>query len=147
VRNYTKDIPYVWDEVENLITYESDIDIAKQYMLDSAREIVGSFMTSRYYLYLQRLEIRDLEGFIMKEPEIRMAFSDSGVRLQVIYFVRAEARRRIHSEITELIWRRFAEDRRVRIAYPHMELVRHKEKWKTEEQPIREAADADVEEF
>lgn len=127
VQNYTKDIPYVWDEVETLVTYESDVDVAQTHMQEAAREVIGSFMKSRYYLYLRRLEIRDLEGFIMREPEIRMAFSDSGVKLYVLYFVPAEARRRIRSEITELIWRRFMEDPRVGIAYPHVEVVRHPE--------------------
>lgn len=127
VSNYTKDIPYVWDEVENLVTYESDIDAAKKHMLDATQEVVGTFMTSRYYLYLQQLEIRDLEGLIMREPVIRMAFSDSGVKLQVVYFCPAESRRRIRSEITEKVWRRFNEDASVGIAYPHMEFVRHAE--------------------
>ncbi len=148
VRNYTKDVPYVWDEVENLVTYESDIDVAKRHMLDAAREVVGTFMTSRYYLYLQRLEIRDLEGFILKEPEIRMGFSDSGVQLQVVYFCPAETRRRMRSEITERIWRRFTEDPRVGIAYPHMEIVRHKEKGSEEERvDVHEAVRATEDEF
>lgn len=128
VMNYTKDIPYVWDEVETLVTYESDIDLAQQFVLEAAREVVGSFMKSRYYLYLRRLEIRDLEEFMMNEPKVRMAFSESGVKLYVVYFAPVEGRRGIRSDITELIWRRFAADPRVGIAYPHMEVVRHPER-------------------
>ncbi len=127
VMNYTKDIPYIWDEVETLVTYESDIDRAQQHILEAARVVVGNFMKSRYFLYLRRLEIRDLEEFMMNEPKIRMAFSDSGVKLYVVYFAPVEARRRIRSEITELIWRRFTADPQVGIAYPHMEVVRHRE--------------------
>ncbi len=123
VSNYTRDIPIVWDEVENLVTYESDIDVAKEHMLESAKEVVGSFMSSKHKMYLKRLEIRDLEKLMLKEPQLRMEFSDSGVKLQVIYFCPVESRRNIRSDIVERVWRRFSEDSRVEIAYPHMEIV------------------------
>ncbi len=108
------------------MTYESDLDLAKQYMLESTREIVGEIMETGYRRYLQRLELRDLEGLMLREPEIRMQFSESGVRIFVIYFGPAERRRKIRSEIYERIWRKFTSDPRVQIAYPHMEIVRHR---------------------
>lgn len=123
VYNYTRDFPFVWDEIGNLVTYESDIEVAKEYMLTSAREVVGDLMNSNYEVYRRKLVIRDLEHLLIKEPELRMELADSGVNLYVLYFCPAESRRKIKSEITEKIWNRFMADPKVGIAYPHMHLV------------------------
>lgn len=132
VFNYTRDVPFLSDEIEVLVTYESDVELAKQYVLEATKEVVGTFMASRYYMYLRRLELRDLEEFVLKQPELRMSFEDSGVSLQVLYFGPIQGRRRIRSEITERIWRRFAADPRVEIAYPHLEMIRHELKRREE---------------
>jgi small-conductance mechanosensitive channel len=123
VSNYTRDFPFIWDEIQNLVTYESDVDVAKDHMINSAKEIIGSCMSENYSIYRSQLGIRDLSQLLLKEPEIRMEFSDSGVNLYVLYFCPAEQRRKVKSDITERIWRRFTDDPRVGIAYPHVELV------------------------
>ncbi|MFP4545951.1 MAG: mechanosensitive ion channel family protein [Methanomassiliicoccales archaeon] len=123
VYNYTKDFPLIWDQVVNLVTYESDIEKAKHYMLQSAKEVVGKLMSDEYENYRHKLEVRDLEQLLLSGPEIRMEFQDSGVNLHVIYFCPAESRMKVKTAITELIWSRFMEDPDVGIAYPHMELL------------------------
>ncbi len=123
VSNYTRDFPFIWDEIVNLVTYESNIDVAKEYMANSAKEVIGDCMRENYDRYSSRLRIKDLEQLLLKEPEIRMDFSESGVNIYVLYFCPAEQRRMVKAEITERIWRRFMEDPRVEIAYPHMHLV------------------------
>ncbi|MBE0518000.1 MAG: mechanosensitive ion channel [Thermoplasmata archaeon] len=123
LHNYTRDFPFIWDEIVNLVTYESDIELAKKYMIDSAKEIVGELMAKNYELYRRKLEIRDLDQLLLKEPEYRMELSDSGVNIYVLYFCPVETRRKIKAQITELIWKRFMADPRVGIAYPHMHVV------------------------
>ena len=123
VYNYTKDFPFIWDEIVNLVTYESDIEVAKEYMLDSAKSVVGELMEKNYERYKRKIEIRDLHQLLLREPELRMELADSGVNVYVLYFCPVEQRRKIKSEITELIWNRFMADPRVGIAYPHMHLV------------------------
>ena len=126
--NYTKDFPFVWDEIANLVTYESDIEVAKKYMIESAKAVVGSLMEQNYERYKRKIEIRDLHQLLLKEPELRMELADSGVNIFVLYFCPVELRRKIKSDITELIWRKFMADPNVGIAYPHMHLlgeVRH----------------------
>lgn len=123
VYNYTKDFPFIWDEVVNLVTYESDIEVAKGYMLESAKTAVGQLMEENYDRYKRKIEIRDLHQLLLKEPELRMELADSGVNVYVLYFCPVELRRKIKSEITELMWSKFMADPRVGIAYPHMHLV------------------------
>lgn len=121
--NYTKDFPFIWDEIGSLITYESDIELAKRYMIESAKKVVGPLMEQNYERYKRRIEIRDLHQLLLKEPELRMELADSGVNIFVLYFCPVEQRRRIKSDITELIWEKFMADPKVGIAYPHMHLL------------------------
>lgn len=123
VCNYTKDFPFVWDEVVNLVTYESDIETAKRYMLESAKEVVGTLMEQNYERYRSRLGIRDLDQLLIRSPELRMELADSGVNVFVLYFCPVELRRKIKGDITERIWKKFMADPSVGIAYPHMHLV------------------------
>jgi len=122
-KNYTRDFPLVWDEVEVLVTYESDIDTAKQHMIDAAMEVVGRVMFENYERYRQHLVLRDLQENLITTPEVRMDFADSGVRVWVLYFCPPEMRRRVKALIVEKIWRRFSEDSRVEMAYPHLAVV------------------------
>lgn len=49
-----KDFPFiwdVWDEVTVMVTYESNIDLAKKHILDSAKEMVGEIMRTNYDIY------------------------------------------------------------------------------------------------
>ena len=133
VSNYTKDFPFIWDEIQNLVTYESDIDTAKRHMIESAKEVIGNCMSENYSKYSSKLEIRDLSQLLLREPEIRMEFSDSGVNLFVLYFCPAEQRRRVKTDITERIWHRFMDDPRVDIAYPHLQLVGDLERRRSED--------------
>ncbi len=121
--NYTKDFPFIWDEIVNLVTYESDIELAKRYMIESAKQVVGSLMEQNYERYKRRIEIRDLHQLLLKEPELRMELADSGVNIFILYFCPVEQRRKIKSDITELIWEKFMADPNVGIAYPHMHLL------------------------
>lgn len=123
ILNYTKDLPSIWDEVVTSVTYESDIELAKRYILESARDVVGEFMVTNYELYRSRLGIRDLDQFLLRTPELRMEMADSGVNVYVLYFCATDRRRSIKSDITERIWKRFMEDPRVGIAYPHVQVV------------------------
>lgn len=121
--NYTRDFPFVWDEVEILVTYESDIDVAKGHLTNAAMEVVGGVMYENFEKYRQHLALRDLEDSLLTTPEIRMTFADSGVRLFVVFFCPVDMRRRLKGLIVEKVWRRFMADPRVEIAYPHMTIV------------------------
>jgi small-conductance mechanosensitive channel len=127
IHNYTRDSPFIWDEVVNLVTYESDIDLAKKYMLESAREVIGESMTKNFEKYRRSLSIHDLDMQLLREPELRMELKDSGINIFVVYWCPAEKRRKVKTEVTERIWRRFMEDPRVAIAYPHMEIVKYEQ--------------------
>lgn len=121
--NYTKDFPFVWDRVDVLVTYESDIDAAKEIAISTANEVVGGIMYNNFEKYREALAIRDLEDSLLRTPEVRMHMEMSGVNLSIVYFVQVEKRGKIKAKLVEKLWRRFAHDPRVEIAYPHIQSV------------------------
>ncbi|UCG69786.1 MAG: mechanosensitive ion channel [Thermoplasmata archaeon] len=123
ILNYTRDTPYIWDEIKIAITYESDHDRAKLHILESALEVVGDNMIKYAPYMAQRMDVKDLRGQIINEPQIRLEFSESSVNFYVIYFCEAQKRRAIRSKITENILGKIKKDKKIHIAYPHMEVV------------------------
>ncbi|MEE9150427.1 MAG: mechanosensitive ion channel domain-containing protein [Thermoplasmata archaeon] len=123
ILNYTKDTPYIWDEVKIAITYESDHSLAKQIILDSAFEVVGDNMKRYSKLMEQKMDIRDLKRTLIEEPTVRVEFSESCLNFYVIYFCNVRQRRTIGSQITEKILDKIKKAKKVKIAYPHLEVV------------------------
>jgi small-conductance mechanosensitive channel len=123
VINYTRDTHFLWDEIKVSITYESDHDVARQHILEAAFEVVGNDMMKASQLMAKRLEINDLKRDMIEGPIIRMELSESCLNFFVIYSCEASKRRAVRSDITIKILNRIKNDDRVRIAYPHMEVV------------------------
>jgi small-conductance mechanosensitive channel len=123
ILNYSKDTPYIWDEIKIAITYESDQDRSKQHIIVSAMDVVGEDMKKNAPCMAQRMDIKDLRREIVQEPQVRMEFSESNVNYYVIYLCEVQRRRAIRSEITENILSKIQMDKKVHIAYPHMEVV------------------------
>jgi len=121
--NYTRDFPFIWDHVDVLVTYESNIDAAKEIAVSTANEVVGGIMFDNFTKYRDRLAIRDLEDSLLRTPEVRLAFADSGVKLSILYFVPVDSRGKLKTRLVEKLWRRFGEDSRVAMAYPHVQAV------------------------
>jgi len=80
-------------------------------------------MFENYERYREHLALRDLQENLITTPEVRMDFAESGVKVWVLYFCPPEIRRRMKALIVEKIWRRFSEDPRVGMAYPHVAIV------------------------
>jgi small-conductance mechanosensitive channel len=123
ILNYTKDTPFIWDEIKIAITYESDHDRAKQHILDSAAEVVGDNMKLNSRYITRKMDIKDLRRDLLNEPVVRTEFSDSSVNFYLIYFCETDKRRAIKSDISERILARIKKDKKVHVAYPHMEVV------------------------
>ncbi len=104
--NYTLTDDYILDQVVTSITYESDLDEAIKIFVNAARKITKDFMEN-----------------MPQKPYVRTFFQPSGIDVKTRYYVRAEDRIRIASEITQLIFREISNHKKVEIAYPHTEVV------------------------
>ena len=120
VFNYTKDTPYIWNEVHVSVTYESDLHAAERHILDAAEEVVGDFMRDNRAAVREKYEFRDLTAYVIDEPTVRWYLRDSWVDLRLIFFCPAYRKGYYESEIVKRILDKFADDPRVMIAYPHV---------------------------
>ena len=130
ITNYTADNPYIFEEVENAVTYESDYRLAKNIMIDAAKEVIGEDMKKAYNRVLKEFKKIKLEQSVFEEPQIRVELGDFSVNMRVRFICEARKRRKVKSDITWNILEKFnaPENKgKVEIAYPHTELVFHKE--------------------
>jgi len=103
--NYTRKDNFILDEVSFPITFDSDIDEAQKIAQESA-EIV----------------LKDYEKNIQK-PYSRTYFQPSGVDIFVRYPTLASDRNEISSKITQHIFKRINQTKKIRFAYSHSEVL------------------------
>ena len=123
VYNYTRDSPFINDEVITEVTYESDLTKADALILQAAEELVGDMMRNNVATIQRGYEFRDLRRHMVEEPTVRFRMSDSNVTILLQYFCPAFRRRFYRSALTRRILELFQADPSISIAYPHMELV------------------------
>lgn len=123
VFNYTRDNPFVWEEVQVSVTFESDHRTAERYVLEATEEVVGEFMRENLEVVRRSYEFRDLLNYMVEKPTVRWALSDSWVTMTVVFFCPAHRKQYYKSEITKRVLDRIREDPNVSIAYPHIEIV------------------------
>ena len=115
--NYTIGVPYIWDELPVLITFESDWQKAKRLLI----EIVDRSVPLDERLSnadLRRVGMEFHIGEIQGEPEVFTSVLDSGVALTLRYTVRPELRRSRAQLVWEAILVEFAKHPDIDFAYP-----------------------------
>ncbi len=117
IKNYTKDHPFLWDELTVVITNNSDWQAAMHILgticytktestVEEGRNSLH-LMRRRFYIDTKSLE-----------PVVYMQTHENGIELLVRYTVDVTKRRQIKSEIWEQIHSQFSEHPRIAIAPP-----------------------------
>jgi small-conductance mechanosensitive channel len=115
--NYSIGIPFIWDEVPVLITFESDWEKAKKILTVILRESVPK--SNRVSAEdLRRVSRTFRFSVIETDPVVITSVLDSGVLLTLRYTVRPMERRMLVQQIWEAILRSFAEHPDIDFAYP-----------------------------
>lgn len=97
--NYSREFPYVWDEVTFSITNESDLHYTATVFLRVAREVFGEEMSQRAAEYQRLLAEARLAFDIQEEPSVFVSLDDSWTNFTVRYLVHARERRRWASRL------------------------------------------------
>lgn len=121
--NYSRDFPYVWDEVVFGVANESDLEYAMRVAADVARRVVGDAMKQPIRTYRGMLEAVGLGHDIADEPQVYLSAADQWMNIVVRYLVPVRERRRTASALTlELSKAAAAPEHagRIRTAYPVM---------------------------
>lgn len=92
--NYSRDFPYVWDEITLAITNESDLEYTSQVLTRIARSVVGELMQEPALRYRQLLAEAKLKFDVEEEPSVFVSPADSWTNFTIRYLVPARTRRR-----------------------------------------------------
>lgn len=108
--NYTAHDDFILDEINTLVTYESNLREAESIIKDAVAEVMEPVW-------------KKLPKDLVKEPKIRLSFEESGVNIGVRYYTPAINRNKLSTEIIREIFDKITESKSVEIAYPHTEIV------------------------
>ena len=128
VFNYTKDTPFVWDQLTVSVTYESDHKIAEKMILEAAEDVVGPMMRENRSQLRAKYEFADLADYMAEEPRVGWGLKDSSVDLTLVYFCPVFAKGGYRTRLVKRVLEKFANEPRVEFAYPHMQMVPPEEK-------------------
>jgi small conductance mechanosensitive channel len=98
--NYSRDFPYVWDEVTVNISSESDLRYTVEVFERVARDIVGEHMAEPARKYHELLARARLAFDVEDEPKAFISLADAWADCTVRYLVPARTRRRWASELS-----------------------------------------------
>ncbi|MFU8816791.1 MAG: mechanosensitive ion channel family protein [Pseudomonadales bacterium] len=121
VVNYTREFPWVWDEVVVPLSSETDLDHAAQVLVEVAKQTVGEHMAQPAHAYRQLLGASRLDLEICDEPQVFFSQGDSWTDATIRYLVHARRRRMVASELLMAVSRRLSnseDEGRLTPAYP-----------------------------
>lgn len=102
VYNYSQDFPFVWDELNLSIRYESDVELAKSIVTQIASEILSEFTLSskaQWKEMVSKFYIEDAQV----EPTLAISLTDNGIQFNLRYIVDYKKRRSVKHLLSERI--------------------------------------------
>ncbi len=124
--NFTRDFPFVWDELTVPVGNESELGYAMEVLRAVAEEIVGEGMAEPAETYETILRQRRLESSIPRGPQIFVSLADSWTDLSVRYLVNARERRVWKSRLAKAAMEAFndpSHDGRIIPVYPRRQIM------------------------
>ena len=102
IKNYSMDFPFVWDELNILITFDSDLELAKKITIDCATDLLSDYtnkskadwarMVERYYIEDAKID-----------PSIAVSLTDNWIALNLRYITDYKLRRSTKHRLFEKI--------------------------------------------
>lgn len=92
IKNYSMDFPFVWDELNVLITYDSDAEVAKKIVLDIAKEQLSEYAEHSITRWEEMVERYYIENATI-EPTIAVRLTDNWIELNLRYITDYKKRR------------------------------------------------------
>ena len=102
IYNYSKDFPFIWDEIELPIRYGSDLELAKEIFIRVATENLSGYVTesiSKWKHVVDKYYIEDAQV----EPTLALTLTDNWIRFNLRYIVDYKKRRYVKHLLHDLI--------------------------------------------
>lgn len=115
--NYTSDFEFIWNEIQVLVTFESDWKKAKQILSEIINEVSQEFIQSAERQIAKASKSYLIE-FRYLTPIVYTDVKDSGINLTVRYLTNPRRRRGTSQIIWEQVLDEFAKHDNIDFAYP-----------------------------
>lgn len=115
--NYSKGFQFIWNEIEVLVTFESDWKEAKN-ILQSIADKHASHSNAQAQKKVREASRKFLIFYSKLTPIVYTSVKDSGVLLTLRYLTQPRKRRGTEQEIWENILEEFAAHKNIDFAYP-----------------------------
>ena len=124
IKNYSMDFPFVWDELNILITYDSDLELAKKTIMDGATELLSDYTNeskTNWAKMVQRYYIEDAKI----DPSLAISLTDNWIVLNLRYITDYKLRRSVKHRLFEKIERSIKMTKgKVKIASTTLQLLK-----------------------
>jgi small-conductance mechanosensitive channel len=117
VVNYTTLVHHVWNELAIQVAYETDLQFARQTMIDVADDYLGDAMAREIAAYRERLAETAVELEVQDRPTVNVVQTESWVELRLRYLVHPRRGARTRNVLYERILQRF-NDEPERVQFP-----------------------------
>lgn len=92
IKNYSMDFPFVWDELNILITYGSDVEMAKKIILESASELLSEYTETSLAKWKEMVARYYIEDATLK-PSLAATLTDNWIQINLRYITDYKLRR------------------------------------------------------
>nr|WP_303647917.1 mechanosensitive ion channel family protein [Haloarchaeobius amylolyticus] len=118
VFNYAiDDFPFVWNELEVQVSYETDLDFVKETMREVTDEYLGDEMAARTQRYRRKLDDTPVELEVSDRPTVNVRMEQTWVVLRVRYLVHPKRMQSTRNELYDEIVQRFQAEPE-KVGYP-----------------------------
>lgn len=121
--NYTSDFEFIWNELEVLITFESDWEKAKSILQEISDKHLEDFV-ERAEQQVLRAKKSYLIYYSYLTPIVYTDVQESGVNLTIRHLADPRKRRSVSQAIWEDVLRTFKKHEDIELAYPTMRIYR-----------------------
>jgi len=122
--NYDQSFPYIWDEIDVVVTFESDWEKSKIILMEIAKNF-----SHVYDEYSIRKFKKASEDFMLPtlnlEPTMFTSVVDHGVKLSMRFVCEPRNRRATEQKIWEEVLRRLSKEPAIDLAYPTQRFFNH----------------------
>lgn len=109
VINYTTMVEYVWNELSVQVAYETDLEFAREAMVEEADGYLGPEMARNVADYRRRLAETAVELEVSDRPSVNVVQEESWVSLRLRYLTHPRRGTRVRNELYQRILERFTQ--------------------------------------
>lgn len=124
IYNYSQDFPFVWDEFDLPIRYESDMEMAKSIIVDIASETLSEYVQQSVATWEEIVEKYYIEDANVA-PTLAITMTDNWMKFNLRYIVDYKKRRHVKHVLNDKISKAIQQtEGAVKLASATIEIVR-----------------------